>query len=302
MQAIEELSYQPNIQARGLASRRSFVIGMFCDAPAASSNYISRIQTGLLTMCHKEGYHLVIECVHADNPNIAEPIYSLVVGSGMSGAILTPPLCDMDELIQVLQDTKMPIARLSPDRFRPGIVDVNIDNRQAAYDMTAYLLSLGHKRIAIVKGPERHSDARKRFEGYVAALAEAGLPFRPEYCDSGNYTYKEGMEAGGRLLALEQRPTAIFASNDDMAVGVMAAALRCGLSVPRNLSVSGFDDSHFAQAVWPCLTTCCQPVEDMAAMAGMLLTKPSLNNDPGEIRFKHTLVVRGSTAPPLDIP
>jgi LacI family transcriptional regulator len=295
--AIEELSYRPNQLARGLASQRSFMIGLFCDAPAAGSGYIARIQMAILTMCQKEGYHLIVECIHATNQQIARQVQALVAQSKLAGVVLTPPLSDLPALVEALKATNTPIVRFSPETQLADVIDVDIDNCQAAYDITKYLIGLGHQRIGFIRGPQEHADARARFEGYSKALADAGIAVRDEYCQPGNYTYKTGMQAGERLLTLKERPTAIFASNDDMACGVMASSLRYNLRIPQDLSVAGFDDAIFAHAMYPRLTTCRQPIGDMAEVALTCLIQHG-EKPIGPLRLPHKIIVRGSTARP----
>ena len=170
-----------------------------------------------------------------------------------------------------------------------------MDDRKAAYDMTQHLLSLGHRRIGFVRGHLDHSATPLRYQGFLDAMRDADLEVRPEWVVSGAFSFRSGVGAGERLLSLADRPTAIFASNDDMALGVMAAANRLGLTLPAQLSVAGFDDSPIAQAVWPQLTTIRQPVEAMArAAATMLVERVSA---PAGRLLDFERVIRGSTGP-----
>lgn len=297
MEAVEALSYRPNQLARGLATQRSFMLGLFCDAPAAGSGYIARIQIAILTMCHNQGYHLVVECIHASNQNIAQQVDALVAQSKLAGVVLTPPLSDLPDLIKALKRTKTPIVRFSPATPETDVIDVDIDNRQAAYDMTKYLIGLGHRRIGLIRGPLEHADSTFRYEGYRTALTEAGITFEEEYCVEGNYTYYAGIKAGERLLTLPRRPTAIFASNDDMAAGAMAASMQFRLRIPQDLSVAGFDDATIAHATLPRLTTCRQPINEMAEAALSALVQ---HGGPrfGTLCLPHKVILRGSTAAP----
>lgn len=296
MEAVEALSYRPNIFARGLASERSFLIGLLYDNPSAG--YIAALQLGVLSRCRDEGYHLIVESLDAQNPQLGAQVHALVTESTLHGVILTPPLCDNAAVIEALTRANTPFVRIAPEKPLPGAADVRIDDYKAAYDMTAYLIGLGHKRIAFIKGHPDHGAANARYEGYRAALAHAGLPLIEELCVQGFFSYQSGMEAGERLLSLNKRPTAIFAGNDDMAAAVLAASQRFSLKIPQQLSVAGFDDSLVAQVVWPRLTTCRQPIKEMAeAAVSMLIQKPA---DEAAIqrRLDHELVVRESTAPP----
>lgn len=295
--AIDALSYSPNRLARGLASHRSFMLGLFCDGSAIGSTYIAQIQMAMLKMCQKEGYHLVVEYVEPSSPSLAHQVQRLMVQSNLAGGILIPPLSDLGDLIEALKHTETPIARYSPEQSAAGFFDVDIDNVQAGYDMTVYLLKLGHRRIGFVRGPSDHADARARFVGYRRALVDAGLSESDELCVPGDFTYKAGVLAGDTLLAMTRRPTAILAANDDMAAGVLASSLRFNLKVPDDLSIAGFDDSLFAQAMWPRLTTCRQPIAEMTetVVAALIGHKTA---DGGGIVFPHTIVVRESTAAP----
>ena len=294
--AVDALSYRPNVFARGLASERSFLIGLLYDNPSAS--YAAELHLGVLTRCREEGYHMIVESVDAQNPNLGQQLHSLVSESVLHGVILCPPLCDKPAAIEALSRARTPFVRLAPEKSLSGSFDVRIDDHKAAYDMTAYLVGLGHRRIGFIKGKPEHGAANARFEGYRAALGQAGLPLLEELCVQGFFSYQSGMEAGERLLSLKKRPSAIFAANDDMAAGVLAASQRFNLRIPEQLSVAGFDDSFIAQVVWPRLTTCCQPIKEMAEAAVSMLTQRAFEERPFERRLAHELVVRESTAPP----
>ena len=296
MEAVEALSYRPNIFARGLASERSFLIGLLYDNPSAG--YIAALQVGVLSRCREEGYHLIVESLDAQNPNIGRQVHALATESSLHGVILTPPLSDTMAVIEALHRAGTPFVRIAPEKPTPGASDVRIDDFKAAYEMTAYLIGLGHKRIGFIKGHPNHGAAMARFEGYRAALEDAGLPFVEELCAQGYFSYQSGMEAGERLLSLKQRPTAIFAANDDMAAAVLAASQRFNLKIPRQLSVAGFDDSLVAQVVWPRLTTCRQPIREMAEAAVSILIQSPAGDGAMQRRLDHELVVRESTVPP----
>ena len=298
MEAVEALSYRPNLYARGLASERSFLIGLLCDIPAAGSGYVSALQIGMLSRCRKEGYHLIVESVDGQKSDLGDQVRAFVAVSQLHGVVLTSPLCDLPAVVEALESSRTPFVRIAPEKPLPHSIDVRIDDRTAAYDMTTYLIGLGHRRIGFIKGTADHGDAKARLEGYRAALAQAGLPFLEELCVQGQFTYLSGIEASERLLSLKKRPTAIFACNDDMAAAVLATSQRFNLKIPQQLSVAGFDDSLVAQVVWPRLTTCRQPIEEMAQAAVSILIQRSAEQGPFEKRLSHELVVRESTAPP----
>lgn len=297
LSAIDALKYRPNLFARGLASERSRLIGLLYDVPPGS--YLGDLQFGALARCREEGYHLIVELLNPQkDTNPGEHVRALVSESTLHGVILTPPLCDEPAVIEELTRLQTPFVRIAPGAKMTGTFTVSIDEFKAAYEMTAYLAQLGHHRIAFIKGKPDHGASRVRYDGYCAALADAGLPLLPELCIQGFFNYQSGLEAGERLLAMKNRPTAIFAGNDDMAAGVLAVSLRFNVKIPEELSLAGFDDSMVAQVVWPRLTTCHQPIKDMAAAAVSILTQKPAMGRPRAWMLNHQLVVRESTAPP----
>jgi LacI family transcriptional regulator len=295
--AIDALAYKPNVFARGLASEQSFLIGLLHDP--WPGYYIADLELGALARCREEGYHLIVELMNPQqDPDLPQRVRSLVSESVLHGVILTPPLCDELVIMEELTRARTRFVRIAPGTPMPGLPAVRIDEFKAAYEMTAHLIGLGHRRIAFVKGKPDHAAALTRFDGYRKALQEAGIPVTEEFCAQGFFTYKSGLEAGERLLNLKTRPTAIFAANDEMAAGVLAASRRLNLRIPNDLSLSGFDDSVVSQMVWPRLTTCRQPIREMAAAAVSILTQKRNTDEPQVRQLAHELVVRESTGAP----
>jgi LacI family transcriptional regulator len=297
LKAVSDLAYRPNVFARSLASERSFLLGLLFDNPSAA--YVAGVQFGALGQCREEGYHLIVEVLEVGDADVGERVKSLVQESALNGVILTPPLCDSREVLEALTRARTPFVRIAPDRPLPGAPQVSIDDKQAAYDMTAYLIGLGHRRIGFVRGHPGHGAAYLRYEGYCAALRAHRIEVRPELCVQGYFSYQSGMEAAEQLLGLAKRPTAIFASNDDMAAGVLSVAHKFNLKVPGDLSVAGFDDSLICQVIWPRLTTCRQPIAEMAAAAVSMLARRAEGQgmEPAQ-RLDHKLIPRESTGPP----
>jgi LacI family transcriptional regulator len=193
----------------------------------------------------------------------------------------------------------MPYVRIAPWWDVDRGARVEMDDRRAAYEMTGHLLQLGHRDIGFIRGHQGHGASRRRFEGYAQALADQGVALKPDLVAQGNFSSESGVDCGQALLDRPDRPTAIFASNDDMGLGVLMVAARLGLSVPDQLSVAGFDDSTAAKIVWPPLTTVRQPVVDMAyAAADLLLTRDAAPGQPQARMLDFDLVVRKSTARP----
>ncbi|MFC0706707.1 LacI family DNA-binding transcriptional regulator [Cellulomonas uda] len=182
----------------------------------------------------------------------------------------------------------------------PGVPVVGSANWAGGLAATRHLLGLGHRRIAVISGPRDVLCSRARIDGYRSALDEAGLPFDPDLVRYGNFFVDGGYKHGRELLSREDRPTAIFAGADFQALGVVRAARELGLSVPRDLSVVGYDDLPVTEWVQPGLTTVCQPLQEMAATAARMLLQIAGGSTPANLRIDLAteLVVRESTAPP----
>ena len=293
LSAIKALNYRPNLAARALASSRSYLIGLYYDNE--SIGYIAEMQYGSMVACRNSGYHLLVE--QLGGVKTRDELYALFSLVRIDGAVLTPPLCDRPELLEVLEELGIAYVRIAPsDQFERAPY-VYMDDRLAAFEMTQHLQSLGHTKIGFIRGHSEHSATALRYAGFTEAMQQAGLTVRPQWVQPGNFSFRSGVGAAERLLSLEDRPTAIFASNDDMARGVMAVANRLHLRLPQDLSVAGFDDAPIAQVVWPQLTTIRQPVANMAAAAVETLISGGSAEDAAVRRLDFELIVRGSTAP-----
>lgn len=290
--AALELNYTPNRAARGLASSKSFLIAMLYDIP--SPGYTINLQKGATEACREHGYHLIVEPLDTNVEDVAKEITGLITRLSVDGIILAPPICDNAAVIQLLAKKNTPYIPIAPSANHGDIPYVVMDDSRAAKEMTKHLIDLGHTEIGFVKGHPRHSASSLRFQGYREAMRAADLTINPDWIADGEFTYKSGVEAGKAILNAKKRPSAIFASNDDSAAGVMAAAAALGISVPTDLSVAGFDDTTIASSVWPPLTTIRQPVVDMGYKAAkLLLVKDDV--EPGKNIMQHALIERGST-------
>ena len=298
MEAMATLDYHPSMSARSLAGGRSSVIGLTYGHPRP--NYFVDVMNGAIDRCQEAGFHLFLYPTSLGDADLAGKIASVIRRTHLDGFVLTPPICDDDKLIERLDSIGVAFARITPGRNldHPSPY-VALDDRKAAEDMTEYLLSLGHRRIGFIIGDKRHPAAEARLEGYRAALAANGVAGDKALEVQGAFTFESGREQTRALLKLKEPPTAIFASNDEMAAGAIMAAHEEGLSLPRALSIAGFDDTYFAQTVWPPLTTVHQPIYDMAyAATGLLLEMLATRKTPERLEtFPHRIVVRGSTAP-----
>ena len=265
LSAARQLEYQPNLSARRLASQRSFVIGLLYDNP--DSDYVMGIQQGALEVCLPRDYHLLIHPCSALAPSLVDEALSLHRRSMVDGFILTQPVSDFEPLIATLTRADIAFVCISQ---RPGlgaVACISVDDKQAAQRMTDHLLLLGHTNIAFIMGHPAHGSSQDRLSGFRASLREHGVQPEDAPVEQGLYTFDSGYACAQRLLALDPRPTAIFASDDHMAMGVLTAAYERGLAVPADLSVCGFDDTPMARYACPPLTTARQPIVEVARLA-----------------------------------
>jgi LacI family transcriptional regulator len=308
--AVNALGYRPSLSARSLAGSSSYLIAAFVDADLTiehwrsgrGNDYLSRMELGALMEARSSGYHLMIELVDPASPTLQRDMAQVLGALKPDGVILTPPISDAGLVLDVLEQRGTPYVRLGPETQLQRGRRVYMDERRAAFDMTVHLARLGHRDIGFIVGNPRYAASRLRREGFEAAMAQHGLVVRTEWVLEGDFTFTSGFECGARMLAGPERPTAIFASNDDMAFGVLQAAGRMGLSAPTDLSVVGFDDTPGAQFSMPQLTTVRQPVSEMAETAARMLISAAQAKTEDRLERVHqaayTLVARESSAPP----
>ncbi|MGV7206578.1 LacI family DNA-binding transcriptional regulator [Oxalobacteraceae bacterium A2-2] len=298
--AVAELNYIPNQAARRLAGLRPIRVGFLYSNPSAG--YLSEFLVGLLNEASPNNIQLVVEKCAADQHDIEHA--QRLIANGVDGIILPPPLCDSPKLVDLIAKSGLPVVAVACGQPDKRVSGVSIDDFQAAHAMASHLIALGHQRIGFITGNPNQSASARRLAGFQAAIAEKRLPADPELIAQGMFSYRSGLDAAEQLLALEQRPTAIFASNDDMAAAVVAIAHRLGLDVPGDLTVAGFDDTALATTIWPELTTVRQPVAIMAEAALEYLVQQirarrnGAPEDPRHVVMDYTLVRRQSDAAP----
>lgn len=288
--AIRQLDYRPNQSARRLAGGRSFMIAYLYNNPAAS--YTGGIQQGAANRCRDLGYHLVVEPVPLSGEERLEILDRLVAALRPDGVFLVPPLSDDSRLLQHLAERKLPCARIAGSDDA-GSVNIPTPEREGGRMIADHLIGLGHCRIGVITPPPGHKAALHRVEGFRDGLIAAGLPLDEALFVEGAFDFASGIAAAERLVAQQDRPSAIFATNDDMALGVLTLAHRMGLRVPEDLSVAGFDDTPAGLTAWPPLTTVRQPLEAMGRAIVDALTSPSAELPS----FEFELVQRDSTGP-----
>jgi LacI family transcriptional regulator len=302
--SIKALRFSPNKAARSLASAETVHIGILYANSTAS--YLSELLLGSLEQSSLSGCQLVMEqCEDLESERKA--IQRLIAG-GVDGVILPAPLCDSEDALKAVADANIPAVLVTSGRPAPGFSAVSINDFEAAREMTRHLLSLGHRRVGFINGHPGHTASAQRFRGYIEGMREAGMEVGTDQVAQGFFTYRSGLDAAERLLSNGWNPTAIFASNDDMAAATMAVAHRRGLDVPGDIAVAGFDDTPFATMVWPELTTVRRPISDMAREAVRLLIDEIRSRRGGAAQppvhklLEFTLVKRESSAAPVAAP
>jgi LacI family transcriptional regulator len=294
---IQQIGYHPDPQARGLAFRRSFLIGLVYDNPNAQ--YIVNIQDGALDALRGSGFELVVHPCDRRSDDFVLGVRRFVERQKLHGVILLPPVAEDQDLVRALQELDCAYVRVASVKLDTAAHMVMSNDREAAAEVGKYLESLGHQRIALIAGPTQYRSAHERQSGFVAALQQRGLKLAPENIVEGNYTFDSGVVCAEALLARTPRPTAIFACNDEMAAGVYKAAYRLGLRIPEDLSVVGFDDSPLASRLWPSLTTVRLPIRDMGRLAASkLLPNAAANENATPSIVVPHLTVRDSSRPP----
>ncbi len=298
--AIRALNYTPNLAARSLASAAQTRIGVVYSNPSAS--YLSAFLLGAMDGASARGVELqLVRCEAGDELSERAAVARLADG-GVSGVLLPSPRSESSVIGQVLAELGAPTVTVGAGRSPQSFSRVRVDDAAAAWEMTNYLLGLGHRRIGFVRGhPKQHASVA-RATGFAEAMR--GHPGASPVYAQGYFTFASALDAAEELLDLSDRPTAIFASNDDMAAAVVSLAHRRGLDVPGDLTVVGFDDTQIALTLWPPLTTIRQPMADMAAAAIDLLLREIRDLRAGEpapptdLIVPHELIQRQSSAAP----
>jgi len=293
--AIRALGYTPNVAARSLVTSVELRIGVIYSNPSAA--FMSDFLTGVFEEASTRGARLVLLKGDEGGRPPSPAALKALIASGVSGAILAPPLGESPAVLQALRKARLPLAAVGAYDVE-GAICVRIDDRRAAYEMTRQLIALGHRRLGFILGNPDQAASAERLAGFYAAVRETEGVVTT--IAQGDFSFTSGLAAAEQLLDAATPPTAIFASNDDMAAAVVSVAHRRHLDVPGELTVAGFDDTSPAVTVWPPLTTVHQPVRRLAAEALGLLVARIASGEPlgdrGDRVLDHEIVTRLSTA------
>lgn len=292
---MEKVGYVPDPMARGLAFRKSFLIGMVSDNPNAQ--YIVNMQNGALDGLRGSGYELVVHPCDSKSADYIAGVRRFVLQHRLAGVFLVPRVSEDEALVEMLREIDCRYARIAAVSLDDPWRMITTNDRDGAIEVAKYLDSLGHREIGLITGPMRYLSSRERSGGFLDALRTRGVELAADRIVEGGYTFESGVACAERLLARSPRPTAIFALNDEMAAGVCKAAFRMGLRIPEDLSVVGFDDSPLASRLWPSLTTVRLPIREMGMLAAQILTREENRRQTPPLVTPH-LVVRESCQPP----
>ena len=292
--SVKKLGFRPNKSAQSLRSKRSFIIALLYDNP--NKSYLADIQTGIFKACKLTGYNLVVQECDYKSPDLNKTILEFVEDLKIDGLILTPPLSDMDDFLEDLEKHKIEHAVIAPSTKKADSLYVSSNDYEAAYKLTSEIIKHGHKEIGFIKGHSKHSASNLRYDGFIDAIKNHSFEINDAWIKQGNFSFKSGFDAGVEIFDSDRIPTAIFASNDSMAAGIMKSAHMKGLKIPDDISLAGFDDSPIADEIWPALTTVKQPVEKMANYAANILMAKfnGLEKANQSREFKSELIIRES--------
>ncbi len=296
--AMRELSYAPSHIARQMRMGDQLSIGMLYGDP--SSGYQSRLNHAVLKACSDARRYLAVELFDEKSSEWRPQVEAFLDRTKVQNIILVPPMCDSSDLHALLTERGIRFSLISPSRPVSGASAIAMDDRLAAMEMTQHLIDLGHTRIGHISGDMAHVATLLRRQGYEEALTKAGIS-KPDdaLLASGRFSFKDALDCAESMLLQDDRPTAIFAANDEMAAAVVMVANRLRISVPEELSVVGFDNTPISQTIWPELTTIAQPFEAIAREAVRLSSDLTVR-ESGVFAthvLPHELIIRGSSGP-----
>lgn len=295
---IKDTGFVPNPQAQALAFRRSTLIGLVNDNP--SPQYTVNIQRGVLQVLRDTPYQLVLQPCDRSDPDYRAKILAFVQRQNPFGLIFVPSISEDEALMAELRERRQHFVRIASIDTEDRSKQIKTDDAEGGRLAARHLAQLGHTRIAHIHGPQIFMSAHERRKGFVEGLREYGLKLAPDMVIEGGYNFDSGVHCATNLLLSRDRPTAIFAGNDEMAMGVYTAARKAGLRVPEDLSVVGFDDTPIVSRIFPAMTSVRSPIRDVGVKAAELLLathgKPADTQSDVPAPIALQLIIRESTA------
>lgn len=294
-EAIERLGYRPNAVARGLASKKTTTVGVVI--PDISNANFAEVARGIEDIANMYHYNIIL--CNADKRKEKEiRVINTLLEKQVDGLLFMGGTVT-DEHLQAFQTANVPIVLCGTTDEKEQMPAVDIDHERAAFDAVKLLIEQGHRSIGMISGTLHDpNNGYSRYQGYKRALENSSIAFNEDLVRIGNYRYESGVEAMKYFLQLIERPSAIFAATDEMAIGAIHAIQDEGMSVPDDISVISVDNSRMASMVRPLLTTVAQPMYDIGAVSMRLLTKlmNKENVDIAKIVLPHELILRKSVS------
>ncbi|WP_420605819.1 LacI family DNA-binding transcriptional regulator [Novosphingopyxis sp.] len=306
--SIDRLGYVPSIAAQRMSGSRSYIILALNDRERTISDWrerqgadwVDQMLLGGMLKCAEHGYRLMFELVDTHSDHVERELRGAIAALQPDGVVLTPPHSDNRLIADLLEQNRIPFARIGSLAAGPGIA-LTMDDAGSSRLATDHLIELGHRRIAFIAGPPEYSLSGWRVDGWRAAMGAAGLS-ADGLLETGDFGFASGERAARKLLGLGDRPTAILASSDKMTLAALEVARALDLEVPGDLSLISFDNTPIARFTHPPLSAVDQPVARTVARAVELIIAAQKGQDtPREpVVVPAALVLRSSTAPPRD--
>lgn len=303
--SIDRLGYVPSIAAQRMSGSKSYLILAINDRERTiadwqerrGNDWVDQMLLGGMLKCAEHGYRMIFELVDTHSDHVERELGAAIAAVQPDGIVLTPPHSENPLITGYLSRQKIPFARIGSVRPGPGIA-MTMGDEGSARTATEYLVSLGHRNIALIAGTDEYSLSNWRIDGWQKAMADAELS-ADGLLVRGDFSYESGVIASQALLDLDNRPTAVIASNDQMALAVLDTAIKNGLRVPQDLSLISFDNSPVTRFTTPELTAIDQPIAATFSKAVELLILNGNGSKPEQpVIVESSLIVRGSTAPP----
>jgi LacI family transcriptional regulator, repressor for deo operon, udp, cdd, tsx, nupC, and nupG len=289
--AIKKLNYEPSMLGRNLRNSESRILLILI--PTISNPFYLEIIKGIENVAISQNYNILL-CETDSNPERENIYFDLVRTKKADGIISMDPAVNVETLTKLAE--KHAIIQCSEYTIDSGIPYITIDNEESSYRAVKHLTTIGHKKIALINSDEKYLYASQRRLGYQRALEEQGIPVNQDFIiHTQQLGFEYGQQAMKKLLNLEDRPTAVFAVSDLLAIGALKEINNNGLLVPKDIAVVGFDNIDFSNMTNPTLTTIAQPMFKMGTMAAKMLINQIQGKEVESIILDHELVIRGST-------
>lgn len=304
-ESIDKLGYVPSIAAQRMSGSRSYLILAINDRDRTiadwqerqGSDWVGQMLLGGMLKCAEHGYRMIFELVDTHSDHVERELSAAIAALQPDGIILTPPHSENTQITRLLAERNIPFARIGSILPGPGIA-MTMGDEGSARMATEYLIQLGHRRIGFIAGAREYSLSEWRVQGWQRAMSDAGLG-ADGLLIQGDFSYESGEQAAASLLDMPQPPTAIIASNDQMALAVLDVAAARGIDVPNALSLISFDNSPVVRFATPQLTAIDQPIAATFAKAVELLITGGIDPEPQvPVIVAGELIERSSTAPP----